>query len=157
MQRLYVMQHAEAKPKDIDPERGLTPEGIAHIKKTGNFIAQSSINISEIWHSDKKRAADTAQVLSEYQQQLENTQSVEGLHAKDDPKELEKKLKNVPNDKTICLIGHLPHLANLTALLLKTKSNPVNFKNAGLISLVYSEENEHWLLDGYVSPDMLKE
>jgi broad specificity phosphatase PhoE len=62
---LYLIQHGEAKSKQEDPERPLTAKGAENIKKTASFFKQLPKRLDLIWHSGKKRAEQTAEILDE--------------------------------------------------------------------------------------------
>ncbi|RLD16037.1 MAG: phosphohistidine phosphatase SixA, partial [Caldiserica bacterium] len=62
--RIYLVQHAEAKPKEEDPERPLTEKGVLNAKKVAEFL-KGKIKPSCIYHSDKLRAKQTAKIFSE--------------------------------------------------------------------------------------------
>ena len=63
--KLYLVQHAKAASKNADPERPLTEEGYRDIQKVSAFIKPLNLSIDCIWHSGKKRAGQTAEVLKE--------------------------------------------------------------------------------------------
>jgi phosphohistidine phosphatase len=63
---LYLVQHAEAKKEEDDPERGLTDKGFRDIAGTAAYAKNLSIKVSAIHHSGKKRALQTVQVLADY-------------------------------------------------------------------------------------------
>ena len=54
--RLYLVQHGKAKPAEEDPNRGLTDEGRAEVRRVAEFLAEQQISISLIHHSGKARA-----------------------------------------------------------------------------------------------------
>ncbi len=61
---LYLVQHAEAVSKDNDPSRGLSEKGMDDIKRISRYISGIDMDVNEIYHSGKKRALQTAQVLA---------------------------------------------------------------------------------------------
>lgn len=63
MSRLYLVRHGEAKPKDEDPERGLTDVGRADVSGMAAWAAAADIQVDEIRHSGKLRAQQTASAL----------------------------------------------------------------------------------------------
>jgi len=64
---LYLVQHAEAKRKEEDPERPLSEKGRVDIRKVAVYIAgHINIKVSAIIHSGKTRARQTAEALAEY-------------------------------------------------------------------------------------------
>ena len=63
--KLFLIQHAQAKSKEEDPQRSLTDEGKANIKKVAEYVARTAPEVTEVWHSEKLRAKQTAQILAE--------------------------------------------------------------------------------------------
>ncbi len=63
--KLYLVQHAKAASKQADPQRPLTEEGRRDIQKVASFIRPLGLGLDYLWHSGKKRAAETAEILAE--------------------------------------------------------------------------------------------
>ncbi len=62
---LYLVQHAEAKPREDDHQRPLSDQGRADIQKVAAFLGDRGIPVSRIIHSGKLRARQTAEALAE--------------------------------------------------------------------------------------------
>ncbi|MCD6138753.1 MAG: histidine phosphatase family protein, partial [Deltaproteobacteria bacterium] len=78
--KLYLVQHAEAKKKDEDPQRPLSEKGWTDIKKVAAFAAeQANIKVSNIMHSGKTRARQTAEAMADYLTPPEGIRKEEGL------------------------------------------------------------------------------
>ena len=126
----YLIQHAKSKPKDVDPERGLTEEGIGEIERSASFFARSNFRVDEIWHSSKKRARQSAHIIKS---KLGNVaiKEMEGLLPKDDIGIIAQKLDK---EKNIMIVGHLPSLSLLSSFLLtdERELDIIDFKNAGI-------------------------
>ncbi len=60
---VYLVQHGQAKAKDIDPDRHLTEQGINDVEKISAFLKTAKLTVDVIWHSGKARAAQTAEIL----------------------------------------------------------------------------------------------
>ena len=58
--RLYIVQHAAAKPKEEDPDRPLSAQGRVDIDRMATFLAGNDVAVGSIRHSGKTRAAQTA-------------------------------------------------------------------------------------------------
>ena len=63
--KLYLVQHANAASKQVDPERSLTEQGRQDIQKVAAFIRALSLGVGYLWHSTKKRSIQTAEILAE--------------------------------------------------------------------------------------------
>jgi phosphohistidine phosphatase len=60
-----VVQHGKSLPKPEDPEKGLSAEGKAETERIAQVAkSDTRISVSEIRHSGKKRARETAEILA---------------------------------------------------------------------------------------------
>ena len=151
--KLYLVQHAKAASEQVDPQRPLTEEGRSDIQKVAAFMKPLNLCVDYLWHSGKKRAAQTAGVLAEVIKV--KTQTVhDGLGPTDDVTALKDELVSATGD--IMVVGHLPFLSKLTSLLLtgSESANTVAFKNAGIVCLSRSDENR-WQIEWVVTPELL--
>ena len=53
------------KPESEDPERGLTESGMKNARRMGEFLSFMGTELDTVIHSTKKRAAETAQAITE--------------------------------------------------------------------------------------------
>lgn len=151
---LYLVQHAEAKSKEEDPKRGLTEKGLQDIKKVASYLARLNIRVDRIFHSGKKRALQTAEVLAEHLKPEEGISEKDGLAPMDEPQIWFERLSKLEED--LMLVGHLPHLSKLASLILTgdAEKTVINFKNAGILCLKRSEE-AHWSVEWMITPDIV--
>jgi len=64
---LYLVQHAKAKPAELDPERPLTEEGMVDARRVASFVSRNTdTRVAAILHSGLLRAQQTAQIFAEY-------------------------------------------------------------------------------------------
>jgi phosphohistidine phosphatase len=151
---LFLVQHAEAKSKEEDPNRDLTAKGRQETQRMANYLGRRNLAISQIFHSGKTRAATTAEILAGSLQPSRGTAGTEGLAPLEDPEVWADRLARLTEN--VMLVGHLPHLAKLAALLLcgdKEKSL-IHFKMAGVLCLRRGEEGS-WGVEWMTIPDML--
>jgi len=140
--KLYLVQHAKAASKEADPERPLTEEGLQDIRKISAFIKPLNLCVDYLWHSGKKRAEQTSNVLAEVIRINKGKTASEGLGPSDDVKVLKDKLSTSKQD--IMIVGHLPFLSKLVSLLLagSESANIVAFKQGGIVCLNRDEQNQ---------------
>lgn len=152
--KLYLLQHAKAASKQMDPQRPLTEEGRRDIQKVAAFIKPLNLVIDYLWHSGKKRAVQTAEVLAEAVKVKEGTIARDDLGPNDDVTALKNELGS--NEQDIMIVGHLPFLGKLASLLLSSdeSANTVVFKQGGIVCLSRSEANQ-WQIDWMVTPEIL--
>jgi phosphohistidine phosphatase len=62
--RLYLVQHGEAVAEDVDPARPLSATGQSDVTKVARFLAASGLSVSQVLHSGKLRAEQTAALLA---------------------------------------------------------------------------------------------
>ena len=62
--RLLLVQHGNALPKDVDPERGLSESGKQDVANVAAFLARGSVQVERIFHSGKKLAPLERNALS---------------------------------------------------------------------------------------------
>jgi len=153
--RLYLVQHGFAKSKVEDPERPLTNEGLEESRKVASYVSRLEITqLNKIYHSGKLRARQTADVFGEHLMLPGGVEHADDLAPLDDPAVWADRIKTMGED--IMLVGHLPHLAKLTALLLTgdPESEIVRFRNSGVVHLE-SAESGKWLLKWVLVPELL--
>lgn len=149
---LYLVQHAEAKREEEDPSRPLSDKGLQDIKKTASYTSKLNLSIQQIFHSNKIRAKQTAEILSENLKPLGGVLETDGLAPMDHPVIWAERLKDIKDD--IMLVGHLPHLAKLASLLLcgNPEKEIVSFKMAGIVCLKRDDEGR-WSLRWMITPE----
>ena len=152
--RLYLMQHGESKSKEEDPTRPLTDKGRSEVERVAAFLARRrQCESIPIRHSGKARARETAEALARTLEAASVEES-DGLAPLDEPTLWAERLGET--DKGVVLVGHLPHLARLTSLLLAgdPERGIVEFTNAGMVCLQRNEDG-HWALLWSVVPELL--
>ncbi|MCC6797143.1 MAG: phosphohistidine phosphatase SixA [Candidatus Hydrogenedentes bacterium] len=151
--RLYLMQHGEAVEKEIDPERPLSERGRRDVKHIATFLKTNNIHIPTIWHSGKTRARETAEILASHVQA--QTTEHNGLNPDDD---VVTAIHAIHESKVdLGIAGHLPHLALLTAELLRTKGKaaPVQFQRGGIVAL-HRGDDKIWQIEWMIVPELFK-
>ena len=61
---LFLVQHGRSLPKDVDSDQGLSKEGITEVERIAKVAQNYSIHISQINHSEKTRARQTAEIFA---------------------------------------------------------------------------------------------
>jgi phosphohistidine phosphatase len=152
--KLYLVQHAEAASKDIDPRRSLTKEGCRDIKKVATFIEDLDLKVDFLWHSGKTRAAQTAETLTEAVEVGTQVTARDGLAPNDDVAPIKDELISGGHD--VMIVGHLPFLSKLASLLLTgdETTGTVAFQNGGIVAFEQSAENG-WHINWMVTPKLL--
>jgi phosphohistidine phosphatase len=151
--KLYLVQHAKAASKDMDPERSLTEEGLREIQKIAAFIKPLNLSVDYLWHSGKKRAQQTAEFLAQVLTINIELTARDGLAPNDDVKAIKNQI--ISEGRDIVIVSHLPFLSKLVSLLLtgRESADAVDFKNAGIACLNYNDN--HCNIDWVIIPEIL--
>ena len=151
---IYLVRHAKAKNEEVDPARPLCEKGLSEITKMASYASGLDISITEIFHSPKLRAKQTAQILADYLKPLKGTTEMHGLKPNDDPAIWAERFKVITDD--IMLVGHLPHLGRLTSQLLcgDPDKNLIVVKTAGVVC-IKREDNGVWSLQWIITPAII--
>jgi len=148
--RLYLVQHAEAMPKELDNQRPLTAQGREDVVRTGGFLSLfERPKPTRILHSQKLRAGQTAAMFAEAWG-CDGVEEAPDLLPMSDAAIWAARLVEVHED--IMLVGHKPHLPRLAGLLLcdDAEREVVHFRYAGVTCL---ERNENeWSICWQIHP-----
>lgn len=152
---VYLVQHAQARKEQENPERPLSDKGLSDIKKVAAFISKNiDITIHKIHHSGKTRARQTAEVLADALHRSENCFEAEGLKPLNDPSFWAERLAR--ETENIMLVGHLPHLSKLASLMLCQDSDRevVEFQMGGVVC-IGKQNSENWSVQWMIIPECL--
>ena len=152
--KLYLVRHGEAVGSDIDPQRPLSDRGRRDVQRIADFLKPVNLCVGLIWHSEKTRSVQTAEILADSVASQKGCLPRDGLAPNDDVSEVKLKLELLEED--IMIVGHLPFLGKLVSLLLTGSESPqmAGFAAGGIICLTDSKDNA-WQIDWAVSPELL--
>jgi phosphohistidine phosphatase len=147
---LYLLQHGVPKTAEEDPERPLSERGVHDVQKVANFIY--GVDVEDIFHSGKLRARETAEIMG--RKLAVRVEKKDGLTPMDPPILWAERLTSMEMDTM--LVGHLPHLGKLAALLLvgDPEADVVEFRQGGIVCL--RREKGKWTLQWMVVPELIK-
>ncbi len=138
--RIYLVQHGEAKPESVDPDRSLTEKGRHDVQKITSFIRPMGLSVRSIWHSGKTRAAQTAELLASGLTAIKGILQREGLAPNDPIEPVKRDIINETED--IMIVGHLPFLSKLAASLVTGRELPevIAFRQGGILCIEQGED-----------------
>ena len=150
---LYLVQHGQSLPKDVDPDQGLSEKGVAETERIAEVAKNYHINVGKILHSVKTRARKTADILASALNPTESVKEVEGLKPMDDVAAFAVSLN--PDTNTL-LVGHLPFMERMTAYLVTGSiDKPVfKFQNSGIVCLDKDPETGSWVIVWTLMPNI---
>ena len=94
---LYLVQHGKSLPKEIDPDRSLSEEGKTTVHRTAIAATEYHIHVSQIIHSGKTRARQTAEIISMYIKPESGVRESTGLNPNDDVYPIASTIKRTEN------------------------------------------------------------
>ena len=149
----YIVQHGLSLPKDQDPEKGLAPQGIEDVKRIAGVARNYGVQVGRIVHSGKKRALQTAEIVADMLKPKGGIAQIAGINPLDDPAGFASQV-DVATDTMV--VGHLPFLERLTALLVTGKTEPVVFKlqNGGILCLDRVDTQDTLVIKWAIMPNV---
>ena len=152
--KVYLVRHGEAVSSEFYPQRPLSKQGLADIRKVASFIKPLGISVEHIWHSGKLRAAQTAEKLAESVSVEKDCSAHKNLAPNDDVTIIADELEAYDTD--LMIVGHLPFVAYLTSLLAagKETANVAAFA-AGAIICLNRRGPGQWQIEWMITPKLL--
>jgi phosphohistidine phosphatase len=148
---LYLIQHAQAKSKEVDPQRSLTEAGEQDVSRLAVLAARIGISVAEIRHSGKRRAEQTAAILAEKLSPAA-VRAVAGIDPNDDVRPIAEALQTLA--EPVMLVGHLPFLARLVGYLVVHDPDRtiVHFEPGTMV--VLGRTDQGYAVEGVIPPWM---
>jgi phosphohistidine phosphatase len=142
---LYLVQHGQSLPKDVDPDQGLSETGVAETERIADVAKNYDINVGQIKHSVKTRARKTADIFASTLNPTDGVKEVEGLKPMDDVAAFAAAIN--PDTNTM-LVGHLPFMERMTSYLVTGSiEKPVfKFQNSGIVCLDKDPDSGSWVI-----------
>ncbi len=150
---LLLVQHGKSLPKDKDPEKGLSDEGIIDVKRIADAAKKYGINVSCIKHSGKKRARQTADIFASALQPAHSVQEISGINPMDDVASF---ADSINSGEDLMLVGHLPFMEKLVSFLItESIAKPViKFQNGGIVCLDKDTDSHWWAIKWTLMPEI---
>lgn len=152
--RLYLIRHGQAHAEIVDPTRALSDRGRDETQKVADSLKQSGANIDLILHSGKKRAEQTAAIISATIKP-DCPMEVRDQIAPNDPvTPVFKEIHQFKRD--VMIVSHLPLLPKLASRLITGSEHPVvvHFVES-TVAVLERCPDTHWRLEVLVSPEFL--
>ena len=150
---LFLVQHGKSLPPDIDPERGLSDEGISEVERIAIAAKSHEISTASIQHSGKKRAEQTADIFANALNPKDGMEQRNGINPMDDVEPLARGLN--PKDN-IMLVGHLPFMERLVSYLITGSADKpvIKFQNGGIVCLDQDPNTQVWVIKWTLLPEI---
>jgi len=154
---VYLIQHAESKPKEEDPARPLTDRGRAEVEAIGAHLTRLGIRFDQVFHSGKLRAQQTAEILGGCLKS--RVEARLGLDPADPVEPIMRWLSEQAEVgmKSIAIVGHLPFLDKLVSILVTGSESEgvVAFQYAAVVNLIPKEEGERYRVRWMLVPELI--
>ena len=150
---LFLVQHGKSLSKDVDPDQGLSEDGIAETQRIAEVAKGYNVNVKCIKHSVKTRARTTAEIFAAALSPAEGIQEITGIKPMDD---VETIAENLQTQDDTMLIGHLPFMERMTSFLITGSIEiPVfKFQNSGIVCLDQNPETKSWFIKWTLMPNI---
>lgn len=138
----YLIRHGDAVAEMDNPKRPLSTKGRRDVQRTAHLALARNIQISAIYHSGILRAFETAQILAEILAPPRGLHLHAGLLPEDDPAIVKAELDLM--DHPIALVGHLPYLNRLAALLTSGDPNRAVVEFLPAMMIGFERQDYQW-------------
>lgn len=148
--KIYLVRHGEAVSPEINPDCPLSPEGTKELEKLGTFFAAHGFPLSEILHSQKLRAKQTAEILGRYLEPKLQIEEYKHLNPSDPIEPILDRL-----DDGVMVVGHLPYLQKLSGYLIAHDQDATVIKfSLGMVACL-EKLNGRYALDWAIGTNLV--
>lgn len=153
--KLYLMRHGEALSPDKDPERGLTDNGKLKIELVATHLRKEGVSFSQVFHSSKKRARETAEIMTRIISPGVIPAAHKHITPNDDPHSIINEINDW--DKDTLIASHLPFVPNLMTLLTDQDAylSAISFETGTVVCLERNDKAA-WITKWATSPTQIK-
>ncbi|MDX1763897.1 MAG: phosphohistidine phosphatase SixA [bacterium] len=153
---IYLVQHGKSLSKELDGEKGLSPEGRADVERIAQVARGYGVPVARIKHSGKKRARETAEIFGAVLGLQGGIQASDGLNPLDDVTSVAPDLRSSDN---LMLVGHLPFMEKLVSQLIigSADCKVFRFQNGGIVCVEQEPETGLWMITWSLMPSIGKE
>ena len=147
--RCYLVRHGDALAAHIDAQRPLSARGREQVAELARLAVGRGVQVAEIRHSGILRARESAEILAGYLTAPQGVSESAGLLPEDDPEIGKAELDAA--DQSFMLVGHLPYMNRLAALLVKSAA-PAAIEFTPATMLCCSKVGALWQIEWRMAP-----
>lgn len=153
--KVYLAQHGHALSKSEHPDRPLSNVGHGEVGQVAEFLS-GHLSVSRVLHSGKRRAQQSAAILTALIAGEFPIEEIKGLAPNDPVEDFARQL--VEWNEDILVVGHLPFMEKLISLLLTgTESPPVTSFTPGSIACLELADDNTWAMHWMIRPELLRD
>lgn len=154
--RLYLVQHGEAQPEAVSPERELTPQGRVDVGRLADFLGARGMRAARVVHSGKTRARQTAEILAARIAPGTAPEALAGLNPNDPVRPVAAQALAWYEDTL--LAGHQPFMGRLATVLVAGREDPAVLAfQPGSIACLERNPMAGWEIVWMLRPELLAE
>jgi len=152
--RVYLVQHGEAQPEQVSPERELTPRGRSDVEQAAAWLGRCGVRVTKVYHSGKTRARQTAELLAGRVAPGVAPEVLPGINPNDPVEPFAERIRGWGDDTLVA--GHMPFMGRLAALLVAGRDNPpvVAFQQ-GSVACLERDAEGRWVVAWMMRPELL--
>lgn len=152
--KLYLVQHGDALPNELDSRRPLSDQGRADVGRVAAFLANAGVRIPAVLHSGKKRAEQTAEILVASIGTSGKPERISGVDPLDAVSDFVPTINGWTGDTMI--VGHLPFMAKLVSLLVTgNEEASVAAYRPGTVVELERNEGGSWSVAWMIHPELV--
>jgi phosphohistidine phosphatase len=136
---LYLIQHGKSLPKDQDPDQGLSEDGTTETERIASQAQDYGVSVSQIRHSVKTRARQTAQILARALKPQNDIQEISGIKPMDDVAVCAAKID--PDENVMLITGSIDQPL-------------IKFQNSGIVCLDKDPGTQAWVIKWTLMPNI---
>ena len=151
---LYLVRHGEAYSSEERFERPLNPRGQNEVLQIASFLKNEHCQIDAIFHSEKLRAIQTAEIIADT---LGLNHKLKVLPTLDPDEDVFRLIGDIHEFMVNTLIvGHLPNLALLSSFIIKGNISTPSLSFLTATTACFEYKDEQWNLRWSVEPHSLR-
>lgn len=147
---VYLVRHGDAVAAAENPARPLSQAGREAVEQIARSARERQVEVSTIYHSGILRAQETAEILAKHFKPPFGVKAISGLSPDDDPVAGKAELEAAT--APIMLVGHLPHMNRLVALLVRgdPEATVISLRPAAMVCC--SKVAAQWKIEWHLAP-----
>lgn len=145
--KVYLVRHAEPELQKTDP--GLSQYGRQQAFHLAEILQTKNISIPFIYHSEKLRARETAEIIAGFIKPKPLLKEKIGIAPDSNPAIIAAELNTLKKD--IMIVSHLPFLPALVCELTKYHQNKTSFEFGLTSCLCLVQKDEYWVIEHYIN------
>lgn len=151
--KIYLVQHGDCALIGGNSEQTLNETGKQDIKHLANFLSKKKLQVTHIYHSEKVRARETAEILLSGITSLNSIELLPGINPMDSVIPIVKQINGWKED--VVIVGHLPFMAKCVAkLITDDENNSVVIFERGTIVCLEKIGDIDWAINWMLRPEL---